>query len=857
MALSSGVRLGFYEIVAPLGAGGMGEVYKARDTKLGRDVAIKVLPQAFARDPARLSRFEREARILAAINHPNIATIYELGDHQGTPFLVMEFIPGQTLADRISHQSVPVGQALDLGRQMAEALEAAHARGVVHRDLKPANVMVTPEDKIKILDFGLAKHSWLDSESEGTQAPTGAADKTIPGTILGTAGYMSPEQARGNAGDERSDIWAFGCILFEMLSGQKTFDGKSISDKIASVLAREPNWSALPKDVPQGCRDLLRRCLDKDVDRRLPKINEARAVIDRVSDLCRIDPPLRRFRLGRKPALVVTAMSLLLAAVSTWIGLTRSWHAPPAIPDRKLLVVLPFRDLSGQASGQLMGDGVVATLSARLARLADIQVVMPSAVIPASEKDADAFRLARGFGANLLMQGTLQRNGDRVRITFAVWNAQRRVQIAGDTLDGAASDLFGIEDQLADNVIASLRLTGTPAAHLQPTGLDTAAAQEEYIKAIGALQRYDKDSAVDEAIQTLTALAREKPSAALVQAALGRAYLNKFRLTRDSKWIEYASAACTRARQLSSEFPEVDVTLGELRMASGQAKDAIADFQRALFTQPNNFGALLGLADALNVTGSLLDAETTYRRAIDLQPSYWGGYSKLAGFYFLHARYAQAVETFRRVTELSPDNARAFGNLGASYQLMGDFDQALAAYRRSLGLAATPVTYSNIGTLEFFSGHPKAAVDAYEAALRLNPNHFELWANLGDAYRWTPGLENKAADAYAKAISLCRRELQLNPEEGAVHSVLALSLAKTGKAAEAEEQAQKALALNPGNPEFLYNAAVVANISRKHREALAWILLASKKGYPKAFIAREPEFENLRGDPVFKEASQQ
>jgi len=289
-------------------------------------------------------------------------------------------------------------------------------------------------------------------------------------------------------------------------------------------------------------------------------------------------------------------------------------------------------------------------------------------------------------------------------------------------------------------------------------------------------------------------------------------------------------------------------------MASGEAKDAIADFQQALSAQPNNFGALLGLADALSSTGSLQGAETTYKRAVDLQPSYWGGYSKLAGFYFLHARYTQAAETFRRVTELSPDNARAFGNLGASYQLMGDFDQALAAYRKSLALAATPMTYSNIGTLEFYSGRPKEAVDAYESALRLNPNHFELWANLGDACRCTPGLEKKADEAYAKAISLCRRELQINPEQGSVRSVLALSLAKTGKAAEAEEQAQKALALNPENPEFLYNAAVVANIARKHREALVWILLASKKGYPKAFIAREPEFENLRNDPVFKEA---
>lgn len=853
-----GKTLGHYQITRQLGKGGMGEVYQAKDEKLGRDVAIKVLPEEFAKDTDRVARFQREATLLASLNHPNIAAIYGLEESDETNFLVLELVEGETLADRIKAGPIPVEESLKLALQIAEALEAAHEKGVIHRDLKPANVMVTPTHKIKILDFGLAKQSRPAADSDQpTQTRTAGAGETMPGTILGTAGYMSPEQARGKAGDERSDIWAFGCILFEMLSGQKTFAGDTASDKIASILAREPNWDALPREIPQSVKLLLQQCLAKDLDRRLPKISDARAAVGPVLVTSQVGEGFtHRFRFGRKALFVFVTIFLLLAAATEWIGLTRHSHAPSAIPDRKLLVVPPFKDLSGQASGQLIGDGMVATLSARLARRADIQVVMPSVVIPASEKDADPFRLAQSFGANLLMQGTLQRNGDSVRITFSVWNVQQRVQIAGDTLDGAASDIFGIEDRLAEDFIVSLKLPGAPATQLQATGLDTAAEQEQYIKAIGNLQRYDKDSAVNEAIQILTALARERPSAPLVQAALGRAYLNKFLLTRDSKWVEYAADACTRSQQLSPDLPEVDVTVGELRAASGQAKDAIASFQRALSAQPNNFAALLGLADALEITGNLHEAEATYKRAIDLQPSYWGGHSKLAGFYQRHAQYAKAADTFRRVTELSPDNSRAFGNLGAAYEAMGDLERALTEFRKSLALAPTAMAYSGVGTVEFFSGHPRAAADAYKAAVRLSPNHYLFWVNLGDAYRWTPELKSKAADAYAKAISLCRSELRHNAEQGRACSVMAISLAKTGKIVEAEEQARKALSMDPDNSEFLYNAAIVADIAHKNRDALAWIILASKKGYPKAFIAREPEFKNLRSNPVFKEAVQ-
>jgi len=246
-----GKTLSHYRIVEKVGAGGMGEVYRATDTRLGRDVAVKMLPEEFARDPERLARFEREARLLAALNHPHIAAIHGLEEADGVRFLAMEMVPGVTLAERIAEGPLPVEEALRIATQIAEALEAAHEKGIVHRDLKPANVKVTPEGRVKVLDFGLAKAFEAEGAADD-RSPTLTAAATRAGVVLGTAAYMSPEQARGRRVDRRTDVWAFGCVLYESLTGREAFAGETVSDTIAQVLAREPDWSALPPAAPRA-----------------------------------------------------------------------------------------------------------------------------------------------------------------------------------------------------------------------------------------------------------------------------------------------------------------------------------------------------------------------------------------------------------------------------------------------------------------------------------------------------------------------------------------------------------------------------------------------------------------------------
>ena len=324
MSLSPGSRLGVYEVTAKIGQGGMGEVYRAHDTKLGRDVALKVLPDLFADDPERLARFQREARVLASLNHPNIASIYGLEESGGTRALVLELVEGPTLAERIAQGAIPVDEALPIAKQIAEALEAAHEAGVIHRDLKPANVKVRDDGMVKVLDFGLAKALEGDAGSDPSEAPTRTAAGTRMGVIMGTAAYMSPEQAAGKQVDKWGDIWSFGVVLFEMLTGHRLFTGETVSHVLASVLKTEPDWSLLPLDVPPSLLRLLRRCLERDRRNRLHDIADARL---EVTDLQAIPISQRRdeatidrsatgwsvFRVGAAALLVgsvVTALAL-------------------------------------------------------------------------------------------------------------------------------------------------------------------------------------------------------------------------------------------------------------------------------------------------------------------------------------------------------------------------------------------------------------------------------------------------------------------------------------------------------------------------------------------------------------------
>ena len=348
MSLASGTKLGSYEVVAQIGAGGMGEVYQAHDTKLGRDVAIKVLPEAFAHDADRLSRFQREAKMLAALNHPNIATIYGLEQSGGTSYLVMELVPGATLAERIKREGpIPIEESLAIAKQIAEALEAAHEKSIIHRDLKPANVKLTPEGKVKVLDFGLAKAFEGDAANvDMSNSPTLSMAATMQGVILGTAAYMSPEQAKGKSVDKRTDIWAFGCVFYELLTAKQAFHGEDVTDILAAVVRAEPDWQALPAATPQRIRSLLRRCLQKDRRQCMHDAGDVRIEIEEALAAPAVADPVLSQPRATFGWMAATAVLLLALGALSWVHFREAPVPQPStrfqIPPPEMSVVSMF-----------------------------------------------------------------------------------------------------------------------------------------------------------------------------------------------------------------------------------------------------------------------------------------------------------------------------------------------------------------------------------------------------------------------------------------------------------------------------------------------------------------------------------
>jgi len=845
-------KLGQYQILAPLGAGGMGEVYVARDPSLGRKVAIKLLPVRLSGDRDTLARFTREARSASALNHPNIVTIHEVGMDQksGSPYIVMEYIEGQDLRGLLSNGPLPNRKTFDIAAQIADGLAAAHEQGIVHRDLKPENVMITKDGYVKILDFGLAK----------VIRPAGDDDDTVqldmpgtnPGTILGTVGYMSPEQATGKALDFRSDQFALGAILYELATGKAAFEAENAIDTLSAILHDEvPPITRFNVQAPQPFCWIVERLLSKDASQRYPSTRDLardlRSVRDRFATLTRSLEVPRPPRVSRNRLWIAggVAGALLLAGGIAIVANHGSLSSNAAgVPPTQYLAVMRFKDLTGQPNGQLVVDGLAETLSARLAHFRSVQVMHAPTSDPSNPSPQ---KIGHDLGANVVVTGSMQRAGDRLRIAYELVDPVHGTSRPGELIEGSVSDLFAIQDKLAESIATSLQLGTAP---FPPSELDNSISQTRYLEALGHLRRYDSEASVDSAIHILEELAAKSKSAS-IQAALGRAYLAKFSLTHDPKWAVPATAACQRAIANDPQNADTHVTLGELRRLTGHLDDAAKEYRIALVQQPNNADAILGLAETNKAAGKLDEAEAAYKRSIELQPNYWAGYNRLGVFYFSHAHYEQAAAMFTKVVQLVPDNRRGYNNLGGMYLQMGRYDEALHVFLTSIEKDPSAQAYSNVGTANYFMGRYSDAANAFEKATELAPTNYLYWENLGDAYRWIPNAEGRRNVSYDRAIQLATGELTLNPTNNSIRASMAVCFAKRGRMKLADQEIQAALRSDPSNPGFMFKAAMIANLQGDSNQALTHLRDALAHGYSRAEVEREREFANLRKDPRF------
>ena len=880
MPASIGMRFGRYELLSRLGAGGMGEVWRARDQDLHRDVAVKYLPEKFAADASRLGRFAQEARAASSLNHPNIVTIHEIGQASGLPYIVMELVEGQTLRELVLAQEgrpLPVRRLLDVGGQTADGLAKAHAAGIVHRDLKPENVMVTADGFVKILDFGLAKlrgdgpggqEHWFDSAAPTW--PESPSPQTAAGAVLGTAGYMSPEQARGRAVDYHSDQFTLGAILYEMATGRQAFRRETPAQTIAAIIedAPEPLATSNPA-LPAPLRWVIERCLAKepaeryastlDLARELRGLREHLVEVGSASSSPALPPAPSRRRL------MVAGVVLLAIVATVTLGLLPgardrievALKLRPVPPD-KGIAVLPFRTNSAEREDQYRSDGLVDSLASRLTQLQRVErslwVVPATEVRQAGVVSAEGAR--RAFGVTLVITGSLQRLGDRLRLNASLVDAVGLRQLRAMGPADYRLDDLELQDRFVEDLVGMLEVALAPEdrAALHAGDTRVASAYTLYLEARGHLQRYERKESLERAISLLQQSLQQDPAYALAYAGLGEAQWRLFGLTREAARVDLARKACDRALQLNELLAPVHVTLGMIRAGTGSAELALDDFDRALALDPADADALREKARAYEALGRTDEAEATYRLAVERRPAYWGNHSRLGAFYHRRGRYAEAEREFRKVIELTPDNALGQASLGGVLLTVGREDEAAALLRRSLALRPTYRAASNLGTIQFDHRRYAEAARTFEQALALDAADYRVWRNLATSYYWAPGEREKARAAFERAVRLAEKQLQVNPRDAATLVEMGDCLAMLGERRRAREALARGLALLPDDVELQQTAAAAYEQIGDRAAALLWIRRALEGGYPRAPIESDPSLDALRADPRFPRA---
>ncbi len=865
-ALELGTTVSHYRLITKLGRGGMGEVYRARDTALGRDAALKFLPEEFLQDPQKLERFRREAWSASALNHPNICTIYEIGEHEDRLFIAMELVEGKTLAEKLKQGPLAMEEVMSNARQLAEALEEAHEHNIVHRDLKPANVMVTAKGRVKILDFGLAK---LVRQVEPDAPTEESLFMTQAGAVMGTVPYMAPEQLRGEPVDARTDLYAFGELVYEMATGQRPFRETQTNQLISSILTRSPQRpSELNPEVPEELEAIILKAMEKDPANRYQSARELMMDLGPPDSALRLPlsasrkvqpvtaPPRPKVKLALMAGFALAFLALLLFIFIPALRqqITSSSSTPNALPKQKKLAVLPFTVIGGDASDNAFSRGLAEILSAKLTQLSSGRSVQ---VVPVRELSARRVETPsdakKAFGVNLVLTGSLERADNLFRISYALINPSSGFQVSADTLTLPASNPFGIEDQVVEGTASMLGLHVRAAERqkVESHGTQAAGAFQDYLKGLGYLQNYEKTENVDKAIDSFRSALKVDTNYTLAYAALGQAYWRKFDTTQDTDWVSKARTSCSHAETLNANLADTHLCQGIMQSGTGHYSEAVADFQKVLDIEPTNTFAYEGLANAQYNLKKVSEAEVTYQHAISVRPDFWAPYNWLGVLYLHTGKSKMAAEMFRKVTQLAPGNHQAFYNLCGADYLLGKWDEAERMCEKSLAIRPSASAYSNLGTITFYEGHFERSAQYFDKAVKLEPRNSELWGNLADAYRWSPGGRAKALSAYSKAASLVREGLRVNPKSYRLLGDLSTYEAKSSHIKQATQDLQKALSLAPKDYQLMYNAAIVYHLAGQQAKALDYLRRAVEGGYPAQSIRIDPEWTSMNANPEF------
>ena len=691
MTLTPGTRLGPYEIIAPLGAGGMGEVYRARDTRLKRDIAIKVLPDAVASSPERLARFELEATTVAGLNHPNIVVLHSIEEAQGTRFLTMELVEGRGLDQSVTPEGLPATRVIELGIAMADALAAAHEKGVIHRDLKPANVMLTKDGRLKVLDFGLAKLAAVDSNPELTQAATMASPLSGEAQVVGTVPYMAPEQLRGESVDARTDLFALGVVLYELAAGQRPFAGATHADISSAILRDAPMpLRELRPLLPHDLVRVVSRCLEKNPRERV------QSALDVSNELRRLRKELERSESGTG----ATAAAAKVASIA----------------------VLPFANRSASADDEYFSDGLADELLNVLAKIDGLRVTARTSSFHFKGKDATIAEIGRALDVATVLEGSVRKAGNRARISVQLVRVADSSHLWSETYDRTLEDIFAVQDDIAQSVVRNLRTTllGEKAdsqAGRQAKGAGSAApehpadpeAYDFYLRGRHQVNRRG-DVSMHRAIEFFDAALAREPSYALAELGLAEAHgllgFHEFEPPREA--FPRARAAALRTLELMPDLGEAHAVLAYVTLHHDREWEASElEFLHAIERNPSHAITRLWYVNVLLASGRLDEALEQGRRALELDPLSIINSLVMGWVHFFARRFEVAYDKMARALELDPTFFLAYQWRGWTLWQMGRLGEAAEHFETAARLAQHPPTVLGYRAIAAaFSGRP-------------------------------------------------------------------------------------------------------------------------------------------------------
>ena len=741
-----GTVVGRFRIGERLGKGGMGEVYRAEDTKLKRTVALKRLAPSLRADSLYRHRFLEEAERASRFGDAHVAAVYDVLEEHGEIFLILEYVEGQNLRQRL-RQPLSLDEFFTIAIQCAEALVSAHRHGIVHCDIKPENIMLTPTGKVKILDFGVAKHLPRSDQSS-------TVDRS--GTFAGTPAYMSPEVLLEQAPDGRADIFSLGVVFYEVLTGQHPFMAGSFVATTDRIRSETPaSIRIFNRSVSRDLEALVNKAMAKDASQRYASAQDLLDALRQVhgglttSGLAQVVPQRVEGR-PKKTDLAVggwlARWPRLLAGVFLLAGKVR----PKDRPDLAEFFHAGATGGSalcshgGRSRQQSFCNGLTETVTAKLTQLTDNY---PLQVVPTSEIRAEGVtsveQARKNFGVGLVLEGSLHNSGNEVRVTYTLVDAKTNRQLHAETVDADVSDAFAVEDRVVDGTLHMLGLAikSNDRVVLAAHGTGDPSAYDQYLRGRGYLLDYHKHENIDSAISAFNRALTLDPRYAEAYAALGKAYWLGYEEGQGgSEWMEKARSACDQAvshvlRNLAEGWPAWAMSTAR----PGEYEKAVAQFQKATTLDPTSDDTFRGLADVYQKLNKPGEAEATFRKAISLRPQYWAGYSWLGVFYWEQGRYEDAAKMFQEVITLAPDNFRGYSDLGAMYVVLGRYPQAIDVCRNPFPSVPRSKSMTIWATLIFSCGSIDEAARNYEEGLKFEKTSWLSWGNLGDAYFSSPG----------------------------------------------------------------------------------------------------------------------